>query len=226
MKKTSNGFPFTSGRVQWTDPRPWVAATLITGGTWWVQLAVLRTASELPWLAASGAAMLAGFVALRCLRPTRAGMSAPQTMLLLGMLGMLLGLAWDARGAGLAVLASLCISAARQDFLDALQLHWTWLPAMHIGMIVGGAAAVPVLRIATQCRRQLCARVCQNIACSAWMVVGMTFGALFFQRAALSLLHGEGPAVMLGGMFAGMVWGMVASVAAYRLYFRLRTRPD
>ena len=27
-----------------------------------------------------------------------------------------------------------------------------------------------------------------------------------------------------GGMFAGMVWGMVASVALYRLYFRVR--PD
>jgi len=29
---------------------------------------------------------------------------------------------------------------------------------------------------------------------------------------------------MLGGMFVGMTWGMVASVALYRAFFALRNR--
>ena len=89
-----------------------------------------------------------------------------------------------------------------------------------VGMWVGGFAAIPLLRaVRPHCRRQYCARVAQNIACSVWMTVGMAAGVLLFEF--LIALIGQRSAVsMLGGMFAGMVWGMVASVALYRLYFR------
>jgi len=204
----------------------WLAAAVIIAESWWWQIAVLRSASELPWLAVTGASMLGGFVALECLQSARPGITAPQTMLLLGVLGMLFGLALDARGPGLAVLASLCRSGGPSDFLALLHLHWTWLPAMHAGMVVGGMTAIPILRTSRQCcRRQLCARVFQNAVCSAGMIAGMTFGTLVYQRAAGSFIHGDGPTGMLGGMFAGMVWGMVVSVAVYRLYFSLRKKP-
>jgi len=62
----------------------------------------------------------------------------------------------------------------------------------------------------------------------------MTLGALWMSRWSklLSDLHainplseqtGGGLGVMLGGMFAGMTWGMVISVALYRLFIIWRT---
>ncbi|HEX4596148.1 MAG TPA: hypothetical protein VH278_00020, partial [Burkholderiaceae bacterium] len=121
---------------------------------------------------------------------------------------------------GFDALASLCL-AGSGDFLGTLRLHWQQLPVMHLGMIVGGLATVPLLRVFRfGCRRQFCARLVQNLACSAWMVVGMTAGTLFFLNLA-GWAGGRSPAAMLGGMFGGMVWGMVASVAVYRQWFRM-----
>ena len=128
------------------------------------------------------------------------------------------GLAYDARAGGFAALASVCLAGAG-DFLATLRLHWQQLPAMHLGMIAGGLATVPLLRILRKgCRRQFCARLAQNLACSAWMVAGMTAGTLAFMRLA-AWAGGRSSAAMLGGMFSGMVWGMVASVSIYRLWF-------
>jgi hypothetical protein len=128
------------------------------------------------------------------------------------------GLAVDARAGGFATLATLCL-ASPGDFLATLRLHWQQLPVMHLGMIVGGLATVPLLRtLRPTCRRQFCARLVQNLACSAWMVAGMSAGTIAFVSLA-DWAGGRGPAAMLGGMFGGMVWGMVASVLVYRLWF-------
>jgi len=170
---------------------------------------------------ATGGAVLFGAAALGWLRPPRVGLTAPQAMLLLGAIGMLLGLMVDAHATELRLLASLC-GAADRNVWDMMQVHWALLPWMHVGMWVGGFAAIPLLRaIRPTCRKQYCVHLAQNIACSAWMSVGMSAGALLTEYLA-SQSGASSPASMLGGMFSGMVWGMVASVALYRLYFRVR----
>jgi hypothetical protein len=63
----------------------------------------------------------------------------------------------------------------------------------------------------------------QNLLCSGWMLIGMTFGAVIFTQA----LQGSEVvtlnfSLMLAGMFTGMVWGMVLSVFLYRQYFNWR----
>jgi hypothetical protein len=145
-------------------------------------------------------------------------------MLLLAAIGMSLGLAVDSHATGLGTIASVC-SQAEKSLWPMLKLHWALLPWMHIGMWVGGFAAIPLLRATRPpCRRQYCARVAQNIACSAWMTVGMSVGVLVTEYL-VSQVGERSAASMLGGVFGGMVWGMVASVALYRLYFRMaRTR--
>jgi hypothetical protein len=175
-------------------------------------------AHDLVWAELTVAVTLAGLVALGWLRSARVVLTAPQAMLLLGAAGMVGGLAVDARAGGFATLATLCL-ASSGDFLATWRLHWQQLPAMHLGMIVGGLATVPLLRtLRPTCQRQFCARLVQNLACSAWMVAGMTAGTIAFVNLAAQA-GGRSAAAMLGGMFGGMVWGMVASVSVYRLWF-------
>ena len=194
----------------------------IVGCAW--RLTAVGGAHEIVWLNLTVAAIVGGFVALGWLRPARVGVTAPQLMLMLGAAGMTGGLACDAHSGGFAALASVCL-AGGGNFGETLRLHWHQLPAMHLGMIAGGLATVPLLRnLRKECRRQFCARLVQNLACSAWMVVGMTAGTLFFIRIA-ALAGGRSPAAMLGGMFGGMVWGMVASVSMYRLWYWIIARP-
>ena len=145
-------------------------------------------------------------------------------MLSLGFGGMLLGLLYDLYYAGPARLDSLCAQSASLGFMDSLQLHVQFLPGMHVGMLAGGLLAIPSLRLLRpHCGRYLCSLFAQNLMCSSWMLVGMTAGALWLSRwqlfAGSSTLPG-----MLGGMFVGMTWGMVISVALYRGFFTLRNR--
>jgi hypothetical protein len=168
----------------------------------------------------TGGAVLLGAAALGWLRPP-VGLTASQAMLLLGAIGMLLGLMVDSHATELRLLASLCGVVDRNLWL-MVQLHWALLPWMHVAMWVGGFAAIPLLRaVRPTCRRQYCAHLAQNVACAAWMTVGMSAGVLLSDYLAAQSGAGS-PASMLGGMFSGMVWGMVASVALYRLYFRIR----
>lgn len=165
-----------------------------------------------------------GCAALTWVRPQRAGLSPPYIMLSLGFGGMLLGLGVDLVLGGLDRLESLCTQSARLGLLDSLELHIAFLPAMHAGMLTGGLLAIPSLRMLRQhCGRYLCSLLTQNLMCSAWMLLGMTSGALWLVRwqvaSGMSSLPG-----MLGGMFVGMTWGMVLSVALYRAFFALRNR--
>ena len=196
-------------------------ALVVLGAAWWWQLAALREASELPWLALTAFSVLSGFVALGWLRPARVGITAPQAMMLLGTLGMLAGLALDVQRAGLEAIASMCAAQA-PDFLAVARLHLEWLPAMHLGMVAGGLGALAWLRrVRPGCRRQFCARFVQNVACSGWMIVGMVAGVvLYYQLAAW--FGAVGVPAMLGGMIGGMVWGMVVSVSIYRVFISLR----
>ena len=203
-------------------------ALAVLGAAWWWQLAALREARELVWLAVTAVSVLTGFIALGWLRPARVGITAPQAMMLLGTLGMLSGLALDVQRAGLEAIALMCVSRA-PDFFAVAQLHLEWLPAMHVGMVAGGLGALAWLRhMRPGCRRQFCARFVQNITCSGWMIAGMVAGVMLYYRLAAWFGSGGVPA-MLGGMIGGMVWGMVVSVAIYRLIVGLHplgARPE
>ena len=96
------------------------------------------------------------------------------------------------------------------------------------GTNIGNNVDMPSLRLLRpHCGRYLCSLFAQNLMCSGWMLVGMTAGAVWLARWQLgsgtSTLSG-----MLGGMFVGMTWGMVLSVALYRVFFawRQRARPS
>lgn len=180
--------------------------------------------AALAWSAAGVALVLAGLLALGKLRPRRGGLTSPQWMLLLGALGMLAGLAWDVRTGGLQVLAALC--SGPTGLAGMLALHLQQLPLAHLGMLAGGALVVPLMpKLRRGCRRQLCAQMGQNVVCSAWMVVGMAAGSLLFLEGAGWLQAVREPAAVLAGMAAGMVWGMVASVALVQAVIRLSHGP-
>jgi hypothetical protein len=145
-------------------------------------------------------------------------------MLSLGFGGMFLGLLFDVMNAGPERLQSLCSQSTALGFLDSLALHLEFLPGMHAGMLAGGLLAIPSLRLLrSHCGRYLCSLFAQNLMCSTWMMVGMTLGAVWLSRwqvvGSTSTLSG-----MLGGMFVGMTWGMVVSVALYRGFFLVRHR--
>jgi hypothetical protein len=192
------------------------SAAVVLGLAWWWQLAALQQPRELIWLGVTAFSVLTGFVALGWLRPARVGITAPQAMMLLGTVGMLGGLAFDVQRAGLEAIASMCASSG-PDFLAVAQLHLSWLPAMHAGMFAGGLGALAWLRkVRPNCKRQFCARFAQNIACSAWMMIGMVAGVILYYRLA-AWFGSAGVPAMLGGMIGGMVWGMVVSVTLYRV---------
>ena len=176
------------------------------------------------WLAIllSLLAVAAGCLALSRVRPQRAGLSPPHVMLSLGFGGMLLGFLFDWYGAGLAQLDSLCSLSSTLSLWQSFLLHLRYLPGMHLGMLAGGMLAIPGLRmLRAHCGRYLCSLLLQNLMCSGWMLLGMTLGAVWLVRLQLAL---SSPSItaMLGGMFVGMTWGMVLSVALYRGYFLLR----
>jgi len=178
----------------------------------------------LSWASLGIALILAGLALLARLRPARGALTAPQWMLLLGALGMVGGLALDARDGGLTTLAALC--SGPSDLAGMLRLHLTQLPLAHLGMVAGGLVVVPLMpRIRRGCRRQLCAQLGQNLLCSTWMVVGMAAGTLLFLELAGWAGAVREPVAVLAGMFAGMVWGMVASVALVQGLIRLGQPP-
>lgn len=175
------------------------------------------------WAALGVALIVAGLLVLSRLRPARAGLTAPQWMLLLGAIGMSGGMLLDARVGGLQTLAALCSGPA--SLAGMLSLHLSQLPLAHLGMVAGGLVVVPMMpRLRRGCRRQLCARLGQNLLCSTWMVVGMAAGSLVFLQLAGWAGAVREPAAVLAGMFAGMVWGMVASVSLVQALIRLGHR--
>ncbi len=174
-------------------------------------------------LALTLAAVGSGCLALMLLRPQRAGLSPPNVMLSLGIGGMVLGLATDLWMTPLHVIESLCAGSGGRSFGDAMVFHARLLPAMHVLMVAGGLSAIPTLRVLRPECRRLCSMLTQNALCSTWMLVGMTAGATLFAQS-LTAVNGISLSRMLAGMFAGMVWGMVISVSAYRLFFIARDR--
>lgn len=176
------------------------------------------------WAALGVALILAGLLALAKLRPGRGGLNSPQWMLLLGAAGMLAGMAADAYAGGLETVTSLC--AASGGLVAMVLLHVTQLPLAHVGMIGGGLLVLPLMpKLRRGCRRQLCAQLGQNLVCSAWMVVGMAAGSVVFLDLAGWAQAVREPAAVLAGMFAGMVWGMVASVTLVQALVRLSLGP-
>jgi hypothetical protein len=164
-----------------------------------------------------------GCAVLTWLRPQRIGLSPPNVMLSLGIGGMLLGLFWDTTRTPIAVLESMCVSSAPLGLGDSMVFHANLFPMMHGLMVVGGISAIPTLRLLRPDCRRLCSMLTQNMLCSSWMLVGMTLGSTIFVQYIRSM-NGISVDKMLGGMFTGMVWGMVVSVGLYRLFFITRDR--
>lgn len=177
--------------------------------------------ASLIWLTLVG--VVSGCGALTWLRPQRVGLSPPNVMLSLGIGGMLLGLFWDTTRTPIVVLESLCISNSPPGLWDSMMFHANLFPGMHALMVLGGISAIPTLRILRPECRRLCSMLTQNILCSSWMLVGMTLGSTMFVQSIRSM-NGISVDKMLGGMFTGMVWGMVVSVGLYRFYFITRDR--
>ena len=177
------------------------------------------------WLVFFGVTL--GCYALSWLRPQRLGLSPPHVMLSLGFSGMLLGLALDTTITPIVIIASICEGTRDLSLLQSLILHFSLMPFMHIGMLIGGLLAIPSLRyLRPQCRK-LCSMLAQNMLCAGWMLLGMTVGAVAFtQLLQQSDMIYLSLSLMLGGMFTGMVWGMVLSVFLYRQYFALRDALD
>lgn len=177
----------------------------------------------LPWAVVG---VTTGWFALAWVRPQRQGVSPPHVMLVLGCAGMLLGLQFDLHRAGAAQLSAQCAQTAPLGLLDALWLHLLWLPGMHSGMLAGGLLAVPVLRrLRPHRKRWLCSLFAQNLLCSGWMLLGMTWGGLWLSRLPVPLgasLGAEKLPSMLAGMLVGMTWDMVLGVALYRSFFTWR----
>ena len=206
-------------------PLPLLLVALAAAALWAVH-ASAPAGEPRQWgvLFSSVAGVAAGCAALAWVRPQRAGLSPPHVMLSLGFGGMLIGLLLDVAQTGPARLAALCSQSSALDLLQSLGLHLTFLPWMHLGMAVGGLLAIPSLRIfRPHCGQYLCSLFLQNVLCSSWMLLGMTAGAVWFGR--WQLIGGVGTLTgMLGGMFVGMTWGMVISVALYRSFFKWRNR--
>jgi hypothetical protein len=162
--------------------------------------------------------VVSGCLALTWLRPQRVGLSPPNVMLSLGIGGMLMGLFWDTTRTPIATLESLCFSSAPPGLIESMMFHASLFPGMHALMVLGGISAIPTLRLLRPECRRLCSMLTQNILCSSWMLVGMTLGSTLFVQSIRSM-NGMSVDKMLGGMFTGMVWGMVVSVGLYRLFF-------
>lgn len=167
--------------------------------------------------------VVSGCAALAWLRPQRVGLSPPNVMLSLGIGGMLLGLYWDTTRVPIPTLASLCVSSSPLGLLDSMRFHAGLFPGMHALMLVGGISAIPTLRLLRPECRRLCSMVTQNMLCSSWMLIGMTFGSTLFVQS-INSVNGMSVDKMLGGMFTGMVWGMVVSVGLYRAFFIAKDR--
>ncbi len=166
-----------------------------------------------------------GCYTLSRLRPQRFGFSPPHVMLSLGFGGMLIGLFFDFQRTPVAIIASICSSSQSLSIWESLRLHVELMPYMHIGMLIGGLAAIPSLRLLRPECRKLCSMLAQNLLCSGWMFLGMTAGAVLFVQVIQQSNNGNlNLSAMLSGMFAGMVWGMVLSVFLYRSYFAWRDR--
>lgn len=154
-----------------------------------------------------------------------------RNMFVFGTLGMLAGLAMDARGAGLALIAMHCRAADSPGFLDALYLHWNGLPAMHIGMVLAALGAAPLSWLMTaRSHVALCVAFLRHAVCLGWMLAGMTVGSIACEWLATQLvgadsLNGSATA-MLGGMFLGMAWGMAAHWVLHRAVVKTIWRFD
>jgi hypothetical protein len=173
------------------------------------------------WLVLSLALSAGGFFVLGRRAPAP-GLTPAQSMLLLGGVGMLAGFWFDARAGNLAALAGICLGEKR-GIAAMLALHWNQLPAMHLGMVAGSLATVPLLsRFGGSRLSQWRADLAQNLACSAWMFLGMAATTLFLE---LGSKPGGVPAAaaMVAAMGAGMAWGMVAGVSLPRVWAGVRS---
>jgi hypothetical protein len=132
-------------------------------------------------------------------------------------LGMLVGLGIDDYAGRVATLAALCASGSR-SFPYWIHLHWTQLPAMHVGMLLGGVLPTAIARpvaIAPPSKHESSRPIAATIRigwCITLMFIGMEAGAL----ASRSLVSGSyAELAMLGGMVLGMALGSLIAACPH-----------
>jgi hypothetical protein len=138
--------------------------------------------------------------------------------------GMALGLAIDCRSVTPAALASLC-TAGTGSLPAGFARHLAQLSATNIGMLMGGLAALilggPISA----------AIVRMNLACNAFMLIGMSLAGCIGPALAARLGIEWSAGVIMAAMTAGMTLGMMAAAALGRFAapppreFRYRRSP-
>ncbi len=189
---------------------PALAGLLLLAGAAWC----LTTSSPGPgarWLGLGSLGIAAGCQVLARLQPG----PAPLAMLLASALGMLAGLAVDGQAGRIAGMLSIC-GAWDAGYGTLLWLHLQRLPAAHLGMVLGGLATLPAWCPGTAGGwRRRSAQAAANLLASGWMLLGMTAGTCVYRQLGV-WVGPPGATALLGGMLAGMAWGMAAAAGASR----------
>jgi hypothetical protein len=136
--------------------------------------------------------------------------SGPLPMWLFCASGMALGLAIDCRSVTPAALASFC-TAGTGSLLAGFARHLAQLPATNIGMLLGGLAALSLGGPISA------AIVRMNLACNAFMLIGMSLAGCMGPALAARLGIEWSAGVMMAAMTAGMTLGLMAATTLGRL---------
>jgi hypothetical protein len=137
-------------------------------------------------------------------------------------LGMLAGFALDVRGAGPQLIMSQCGADGGSGLLQTLTLHMSELPAMYIGVVAASLGAASLRRvIKPRFHLTLRADFLRSVACTLWMLGGMTFGTILCGRMASGFIEAVPSSlrgvIMLGAMIFGMACSMIALTVCTRL---------
>jgi len=109
-----------------------------------------------------------------------------------------------------AALASLC-TAGTGSLPAGFARHLALLPATNIGMLLGGFVAFGLVRPISA------AIVRMNLACNAFMLIGMWLAGCLGPALAARLGIEWSAGVMMAAMTAGMTLGMMAAMTLGRL---------
>jgi hypothetical protein len=172
-----------------------VLAILVTGY-------LLQVRSLFDWQVLIVAGLALGFplAYLACSHRIHAQVKDCCWMLILGYLGMLAGLIFDARGTGISQLLALCRTGRPAGLGMALD-SVSSMPAAYLGMAAGCQCGMWLLRSRGRARRSPTARL---VAINVWMVLGMGLGHWAAVRFAPNLSVRALGAFALLSMLAGM----------------------
>jgi hypothetical protein len=171
---------------------------------------LLRARSLFDWqvLIVAGLAVSFPFGYLACSRRVDAGTRDCCWMLMLGYLGMLAGLIFDAGGVGFGQLVALCRSGSPSGFGSALD-SVSRMPAAYLGMAAGCQCAIWLL---PSRGRTAASQYARWVATNAWMVLGMLLGHWAAMILAADLSWEPFESLVLVSMLTGMT---ISSIFAH-----------